>query len=467
MPRYLSEISALTKLALPVALTQLAVMGMMATDVLIAGHAGTLELAGMNLGGNTWNMLIMFFMGIGFATQPLVAERFGAQDDQGIKHQLHQSIWLGLACGLVATLAVLLAAWALRFAPFEAQMLKIACNYILVISLCAIPMAMIPAVRGTLEGMGLTRVVFIVNLGIFLVNIPLDYVLVHGHFGFPKLGGVGCAWATVFLIWSMLAITVGVLKFHTRLKAKRLFNDFERPHKAALLKTFRLGLPIGLSIVIELSMFSGAGMLIALLGPIQTSAHAVAITVAALSFMLYMGLGQGVTIRASQFLGARKPNDAWYTIKVGTIFNLMISSVICALFLIFNEFFIRLFSSDPEVIAVAVVLLYFGAAFQIADCLQVALICALRAYQDTSSPVKYQFVAFLIFGLPLGVGFTFYDLWPGLEGAKGMWFAMVVSLTLVGLSLTWRLLSMRREAVLRGRGNHAIVFSADVNPKID
>lgn len=452
MPRYVREISGLAKLALPVALTQLAVMGMMATDVLIAGHAGTLELAGMNLGANTWNMLIMFFMGIGFATQPLVANRFGAKDDEGIKHQLHQSLWLGLACGVVAFLSVLVAAWGLRYGPFEEQMLTIALNYVLVISSCAIPMTMIPAVRGTLEGMGLTRVVFIVNLCVFLVNIPLDYALVHGHFGFPKLGGVGCALATVILIWSMFLITLGVLKFHTNIRSKRLLSDFEKPDKTTMLKTFRLGLPIGLSVVIELSMFSGAGMLIALLGPIQTSAHAVAITVAALSFMLYMGLGQGVTIRASQFLGANKPMDAWYTVKIGTFFNLMIAAAVCALFLLFTEFFIRLFSSDPEVIAVAVVLLYFGAAFQLADCLQIALICALRAYQDTSSPLIYQFVSFLILGLPLGVGLTFFDLWPGLTGAKGMWFAMVLSLTLVGLSLSWRLLSMRRQSLSLARG---------------
>jgi len=448
MPSYITEIRALIKLALPVALTQLAIMGMMATDVLIAGQAGTLELAGMNLGGNTWNMLIMFFMGIGFATQPLIAERFGAKDNDGIKHQLHQSIWLSLSCGLVATLAVWGVTWSLKLAPFDAQMLSIARNYLLAISLCAIPMSLIPAVRGTLEGMGLTRAVFIVNLSIFLANIPLDYALVHGHFGLPKFGAVGCAWATVILIWLMFFITVGVLKLHPRLKVLRLLQNFERPHLPTIVKTLKLGLPIGLSIVIELTMFSGAGMLIALLGPIQTSAHAVAITVAAMSFMLYMGLGQGVTIRASQFLGARNPESAWYTIKIGTIFNLIIASIICVLFILFTGFFISLFSSDPKVIAVAVVLLYFGAAFQIADCLQVALVCALRAYQDTSSPLKYQFIAFLVFGLPLGIGLTFYNLWPGLEDAKGMWFAMVVSLLLVGLLLLWRLLSMRRRALL-------------------
>jgi len=309
-------------------------------------------------------------------------------------------------------------------------------------------MALIPSVRGTLEGMSFTRVVFIVNLSVFFANIPLDYVLVHGHFGFPKLGGVGCAWATVVLLWTMLGLTLLVLKFHPRLRSKKLLRGFEAPHRETLYKTFALGWPIGVSIVIELSMFSGAGMLIALFGPIEASAHAVAITIASMSFMLYMGLGQGVTIRASQFLGALKPDAAWYTVKIGTGFNLIIAAFMCVSFLLFNEIFIRLFSRDPEVIVVAVVLLYFGAAFQLADCLQVALVCALRAYQDTSSPLKYQFVAFLIFGLPMGIGLAFFDWWPGLHGAKGMWMAMVVSLTTVGLLLLWRLSSMRKQQLL-------------------
>jgi len=440
-----SELKSLIKLATPVSLAQLSLVGMSATDVLIAGRASTVDLAGMNLGVNIWNMIILFFMGIGFATQPLVAKRFGANDNEGIKHQLHQSIWMCFALGIVAMVVVWVAAWGFKFLDFEAEMLAIARSFLLVISLCAIPMSLIPAVRGTLEGMSLTRVVFLVNFGAFLINIPLDYVLVNGLYGAPKLGGVGCAWATVILMWAAFLVSVWVLNSHKQLKQKSLFSDFEKPNIQTINSTMKLGVPIGLSIVIELVMFSGAGIMIAKFGVIQAGAHAVAIVVASLSFMLYTGLGQGVTIRASQLLGAEMPDQAWKTVKIGTLFNLSISIAICIAFILFNEPLIRLFTSDPEVIEVAVVLLYFGAAFQIADCLQVAMVCALRAYHDTSSPPKYQFVAFWMFGLPIGVGLSFYGWWPGLEEAKGMWFAMVVSLSLVGLMLLRRLSQHMRE----------------------
>jgi MATE family multidrug resistance protein len=440
-----SELKSLVKLAVPVSLAQLSLVGMSATDVLIAGRASTLDLAGMSLGVNTWNMIILFFMGIGFATQPLVAKRFGAKDELGVKHQLHQSIWMCLVLGLIATVVVWLAAWGFMFLDFESEMAIIARNFLFAISLCAIPMSLMPAVRGTLEGMSLTRVVFFINFAAFLINIPLDYVLVNGLYGFPKLGGVGCAWATVVLMWGAFLISIWVLKSHANLKHRALFSDFEKPQIQTIKNTFKLGLPIGVSIVIELAMFSGAGIMIAKFGVIEAGAHAVAIVVASLSFMLYTGLGQGVTIRASQLLGASLPAQAWNAIKIGTLFNLAISVIFCIAFVVFTEPLIRLFTSDPEVIPVAVVLLYFGAAFQIADCLQVAMVCALRAYHDTSSPPKYQLLAFWVFGLPIGVGLSFYGWWPGLEGAKGMWFAMVVSLSLVGLLLLRRLAQHMRE----------------------
>jgi MATE family multidrug resistance protein len=445
MAHFFHEIRALLRLALPVSLAQLALVGMTATDVLIAGNASTVDLAGMNLGTNTWNMIVMFFMGIGFATQPLVARSYGAGNMPGVKHQLHQSLWMCLGLGFIAMLFVWLAAWSLAFLDYETTMLSIARQFLFVIGLCAIPATLIPAVRGALEGMSETRPVLWINLAAFLINIPLDYVLVNGLYGAPKLGGVGCAWATVSLVWCMFLANVLVLKWHSKLKHLDIFSHFELPNRQSLNSTFSLGFPIGISIVIELSMFCGAGMMIAAFGPIEASAHAVAITVASMSFMLYMGLAQGVTIRASQFLGANKPNEAWYTVKAGTLFNILISVIMCVAFLVFTEPLVRLFSKDSEVIQLAVVLLYFGAAFQIADSVQVAVLCALRAYGDTVSPPKYQFLAFWVFGLPVGIGFAFYHWFPGLEGAKGLWLGMVASLFLVGVLLLKRLANMARE----------------------
>ncbi|NND81667.1 MAG: MATE family efflux transporter [Gammaproteobacteria bacterium] len=442
MAKFKSEISALVRLALPVSLAQLALVGMTATDVLVAGNAGTVDLAGMNLGANAWNMIVLFFMGIGFATQPLVAKFFGARDERAVRHQFQQSLWLCFLLGILATLAVQGGARLLLLLDFEAQMLRIAYEYMVAISWCALPLAMTPAVRGTLEGLNQTRSVLWVVLAAFLINIPLDFIFVKGLYGFPKMGGVGCAWATVIVVWVMFAAMLMVAQWHKSVTHLHLMKRLQMPDMTTIGSTFRLGLPIGFSIVIELSMFCGAGIMIAAFGTVSASAHAVAITVASMSFMLYMGLGQGVTIRASQFLGARQPDAAWYTVKAGTAFNLLVAAAMCLYFIFAADILVGLFSDDPEVLALAVTLLYFGAAFQLADCLQVAMMCGLRAYHDTASPPRYQLFAFWVLGLPIGVGLAFYGWWPGLEGAKGLWFGMLLSLTIVGLLLLRRLLNM-------------------------
>jgi len=439
MTKFFTEINTLVKLALPVSLAQLAMMGMSATDVLIAGQAGTEELAGMNLGANIWNLIILFFMGVGFATQPLVAKQFGANNDTGVKHQLHQSIWMCFGLGILATLTVYLAAWGMQFVQFENNMRLVARQYLFVIGISALPLTMIAALRGSLEAMSLTRVVFLINFAAFLINIPLDYMLVHGLWGMPQLGGVGCALASAILIWVMFFASLLVLKFHRKIRDKHLLSNIEPANKTTILKTVKIGLPISISIIIEMSMFAGSGILIAKFGSIETGAHAVAITVASLSFMLYMGIGQGITIRGSQLLGAKRPEQAWYAIKSGTIFNVVLATFVCIVFVLFAEPFIRLFSDDESLIPLAVVLLYFGAAFQIVDSAQVSAVFGLRAYQDTVSPPKHQFVAFWLIGLPIGVGLAFYGTDLGLAGAKGMWMGMVVSLFVAGVLLLKRL----------------------------
>ena len=437
-----AEIKQLIRLALPVSIGQLALVGMSATDVLIAGWAGTDELAGMNLGVNTWNMIAMFFMGIGLATQPLVARHFGAKRSARVKHQLHQSIWLCLGLGVVCSLSVLLGVAGLGYIEFEPDLMSIAQSYLLVISLCGIPFILLPALRGTLEGVSLTQPVMLVNFSAFLLNIPLDYVLVNGLYGFPELGGVGCAWATVIVVYLMVFANLYFLKKHPVVADQNLLSDFEPIDKETVLKTFKLGFPIGVSIIVELSMFAGAGIMIAKFGSIATAAHAVAITIASASFMFYMGLGQGVTIRASQMLGADNPEGARFSIKIGTLLNVSLAAFIALMFVLFTEPLVRMASSDEAVIELGIVLLLFGAAFQIADSLQVAIICALRAYNDTASPPKYQVLSFWVFGVPLGIGLAFFSWWPGLEGAKGMWMAMTASLYLVSLLLWYRLWQM-------------------------
>ncbi len=426
--RFRTEASALLRLAVPVALSQLAIMGMGTTDVLLAGRAGTSELSGLSLGNNIWHSIILFFFGIGSITQALVGRYHGARDWSSIREQLVQSLWMTFALGLVGVIVLLLVAELILLGPIEPALSGKASQYLYAIVWGALPMTMMPAVRGALEAMNLTRAVLWINLAAFLINIPLDYALIFGLWGLPKLGAVGCAWATAMLLWASLLAYILLLLFHPALRTARLLRQWQAPERKRLASTFWLGLPIGFSIVIEMSMFSGVGILIAMLGTTATAAHAIALSIASTSFMLYMGLGQGITIRASQHLGAGDAAAARYAVGVGMRINLVLALLMSIVFLLSREPLVALFSGDADVAALAVGLMLFAALFQLGDCLQITVLSALRAWHDTASPPRYQMIAFWGIGLPIGTGLGLYNWWPALAGAPGFWLAMVLGL---------------------------------------
>ncbi|MBQ78042.1 MAG: hypothetical protein CL692_05605, partial [Cellvibrionales bacterium] len=357
----------------------------------------------------------------------------------GLRSQLHQSIWLTLGLGVMGVLSILLAATLLMDAGFDPDMASRANDYLLAIAWGAIPMTMLPALRGSLEAMSLTRAVLWINFSIFLINIPLDYFLIYGLYGFPQLGAEGCAWATALLLWLGLLANLAMLNWHRSIRHLSVFKHFQWPQWQRIRDTFLLGLPIGFSVLIEMSMFSGAGMLIAYFGPIAASAHSVAISIASASFMIYLGLGQGMTIRTSQQLGAGESEGALYSIKVGITLSMCLALLVTVCFLVWRHQLAGLYTQDTIVIDLAVKLLLFGAIFQLVDCLQAVSICALRAYHDTASPAKFQAVAYWFIGLPVGVLLGFYFDIPGLNDASAFWFAMLLSLTISSGLITRRL----------------------------
>lgn len=437
-----TEVVALLRLAMPVSLSQLLMVGMTATDTIVAGNAGAVELAGMSLGANVWNIVLLFFMGIGMATQPLIAKKYGSGDNQKVREQLIQSIWMCLLLGLFAVLVTLFISIMISELNFEPALSEIASDYLFISMLGTLPLTLIPAFRGTLEGVGETQLVLFVSVIGFLINIPLDIAFVNGLGWIPPLGGSGCALATGIVSWGMLFSYCFLLRFNRKLKKLSLLRSIKSPDIVLIKKTFEFGLPIGLSICLELSMFSAVVVFISYLGIVQASAHAIAMTIASMSFVLYLGLGQGVTIRASQFLGAHQGGLANRAALVGLFSNIAISLIVCVVFVLGGSYLVGLFTSDRSVSTIAVTLLYYAAMFQVADCLQVTIISILRAYGDTSSPLFAQCFVYLLCAIPAGGIIIHTEAFEALKNPEALWSVIIVSLVTVSIILIPKLLSV-------------------------
>ncbi|MDX1554667.1 MAG: MATE family efflux transporter, partial [Xanthomonadales bacterium] len=214
----------------------------------------------------------------------------------------------------------------------------------------------------------------------------------------------------------------------------RLFQKPERPDLGTISDLLKLGLPIGITIFVEGSLFVAAALLIARLGPVPSAAHLVAINFAALVFMIPLGLGSAVTVRVGNALGRGEPVAARHAAIVGLGIAVAVASVSATVMFLFPELIVALYTDDPVVTALAVQLLFFAAIFQLSDGLQICAAGCLRGYKDTRVPMLINILAYWLVGMTLGYYLTFG---VGL-GPAGMWIGMIVGLTVAAVLLTGR-----------------------------
>jgi len=432
------EAHQLTKLALPVTLSQLALMGMGITDVVVAGRSGTEQLAGMTLGNNIWNLVVYFFFGMGLAAQPLIGHAFGAGDRRAIRRQFQQAIYAALVTGVTCFLCVTLAANLLLGMGYDPELAQIGSSYLGIMAFGGLAMTLMPVLRSALEAMSQTTVVTKAMLIAFLINIPLDCILVFGWGPVPALGSVGCAYASVFMLWFIILWLFCLLGSRSRNRHLRLLKRFTRPDIQVIKENLKLGLPIGLTLTIELGLFVTAALLIGYFGAVSTAAHSVAISAASVCYIFYMGLGQGIAIRASQLLGAGKSDSAWFSIRVGVGLSVTLAALISISIYLLRGYIPGLYSNDTEVIRVAAVLLVWAALFQIGDSLQCVGMYGLRAYKDTVTPLKCQAIAFWLIGFPVGYLLATTENSP-FAGPEGYWVGMCSGLIISALMISRQL----------------------------
>lgn len=440
-----SEAKSLMRLALPIAMSQLIIIGMGITDVIVAGRAGTVELAGMTLGSNVTHIIIYSFFAIGFAAAPLVSRHFGAGRLNQMASQIQQVLWTCLLVGVICMVFIYCASQLLSRANFDPEIQRIASSYTAVMSLSGFVLCMVAGLRSSLESMTWTVPVLIVNLLAFLINIPLDIILVNGYLGFPRLGSVGCAVATVVIQTFIMLSFFICLWLALKKQSIDLKVSIEAANKTEILKIIKLGFPMGLSVLIEMGFFGGAAVMIVYFGAVNAGAHAVAIAAASATYMIYHGLSQAITIRASHHLGRDLYNDARDTVHTGIKIGLIAACCCSVIFIMFRHEIVSLFSNDPEVIALAASLLIFSAIFQFADAMQVTAMYGLRAYLDTKSPLVIQFIGFWIVAAPLGFILSRNTSYPILNGAFGYWSAMCLGLSIVAIILMRKLLTTARD----------------------
>ena len=442
-PQRYQELRGLLILALPVLGGQLAQTGNGFVDIVMAGRVSATDLAAVAVGASIWIPIFLLMTGVLMSATAILARHFGHGEYHRLNPLTQQALWLALGLSLLGMLAIRNMAPVLELMDIEAAMRPIVLGYLEGLSWGIPAAAAFLAMRSYTESLGHTKPVFWISLFGLLMNIPINYALIYGKFGLPELGGVGCGWATAVVMWVMaIAMYFYTRKSATYAKARLDFSalSFE-PHN--ILYMLKVGLPTGLTIFFEVSLFSVIALLLGPFGAIIVAGHQVALNFTGLLFMLPLSLAIAVTIRVGHARGRSDKAAASYTIGTALRLTVFTATLMAGLILLFRHQVPFIYSNDMAVHAVTTGLLFFAALYQIPDALQVTANGALRGFEDTTVPMMLTLVAYWGVGLPVGFILARTDWVVPMMGAAGFWIGLIAGLStaavLLGLRLRYRL----------------------------
>ncbi len=450
--RLTTELRGLWLLAWPILVGQLAYVGMAVVEVAMAGHASAQDLAGVSLGVSIWNLLTITMMGVMMAINPVVAHQVGAQDLTQVPHAVRQSLWKGLFVGLVAMGLANLATLLFDHMALEPYVHELALWFVRITSFALPLFACYRALYGYSTSINQTKPLMVIALLSLGLNIVVNSLLVFGTLGFPRLGGLGCAWATLISVAFNLLAVLWWMQRSPAYRATWPFGRFEAPHWPQIKSLLKLGLPIGVTYFAEASAFSLIALLIAVFGSTEMAAHQIALNFTSLVFMVPLSLGLALLTRVGQSLGAGEPVLARYQAWVGVAVGMGFAVVSATLMALFSRQIASAYTSDAAVIALTAQLLLLAALFQLSDATQVVTSCAIRGYKVTRAPMAIHLTAFWGFSLPLGYVLGLAPAWAPWApaqpmAAQGFWIALVLGLTIAALGLTWLLRQVARSRI--------------------
>lgn len=442
--RIKTEWKTIAILGAPILVGQLATMANGVVDTIMAGRASAEDLTGVAIGGSLWFPLFLFFMGVLNASQPLISGHRGANEPKKIVPVAWTAIYVGLASALITALLVHNVEPVLSLMQLDEKSAYIASHYLAALSLGFPAIFILVALRGFTDGLGHTKVFMGFSIFTAVLNAPLNYMFIYGKWGAPELGGIGCGYATAISQWVTLVLFIAYLNRGKTFTQFHLWQNRMWPRKADTLQLLKLGIPIGFTIFVESVMFAIIALLLAPFGPVIVAGHQIAINIVSVLFMVPLSIGMALTLRISFLIGAQQVANANLVARSSLIFVVGIAILYVGILMAFDRTIAGFYSTDVEVIAMAVLLLGYGAVFQFADVIQVNCISALRGFKDTKIPMYIMLASFWVIGIPLGYVLATTDWIKPAMGAEGYWVGLIAGLSHAAFWLTLRLFKFSR-----------------------
>jgi MATE family multidrug resistance protein len=448
------EFSATLRLAVPLVLAQLTQIAIYSTDVIMLGWLGPDALAASALGVNLFFMFNFTGMGLASAVAPLIAAAIGERSHA--VRDVRRSFRSALHACLIYVIPGWLVLWnckaVLLFFGQDPALSEQAGHFIRVLQWSLLPNLLIIVFRTVLTALGRPGVTFAVTLAGLVVNAALNWVLIFGHWGAPALGLVGSAIASLTTT-TLMASALGLfIVLHRRVRRYHLFGHVLRLDRARLAAIFRIGTPIALTLAFEVSVFGAAVYFMGWIDTASVAAHAIALQIASIAFMVPLGLSQATVIRVGLAYGAADRDWLALAGRVSLVMALAFMSVSAMTMWLFPRelagFFLDM--SEPNsgvVLDLAVRFLAVAALFQLVDGAQVIGSAMLRGLQDTRVPMLFALFGYWVVGVGAGYLLAFRFQWRGV----GIWTGLALGLAVVAILMIGRWTLRERLGLVRAR----------------
>lgn len=428
-------------LVVPILITQLGMFSMVLFNTIMSGKYDPSALAGVAIGSSIWSPIFTGLSSILLAVSPIAAQRLGERKGNEVASIVRHGLYLAIAIGIIVIiLGVFFMPSILEKMNLEKSVHKTAFDYLVGLSYGIIPLFGFNVLRSFIYALGKTRVVMIIMILALPVNFFLNYVLIFGRLGFPKLGGGGAGYATSITFWIIAAMTVLIVNTQTPFSSYFIFGDFKEISFEQCKEILKIGIPMGLSTFFETSMFAVVTILISKYNVTTIASYQSALNIVSFLYMIPTSISMAQTVLVGYEAGAGRYDNAKAYSWLGMALGILLALVTGLLVVSFRYQVAGFYSNDSAVINLTADFLIYALFFQLCDATQVTAQAALRGYKDVNLAFVMTLIAYWLICLPAGYLLAhFTNL-----GARGYWLGLTIGLLAAGVCLSLRLVYIQK-----------------------
>ncbi|MBR8008304.1 MATE family efflux transporter [Burkholderia vietnamiensis] len=434
----LADIRRIVGLAWPVLVGQLAIIAFSVIDTAMVGRYSATDLAALGLGSSIYVSVYIGLTGILSALQPITGQLYGARRYAEIGEEVRQALWLALLLAVPGFLLLHFPDALLQAAHAPPTLHDRTVEYLRILSY-GLPASLVFRIYNALtNAAGKPRLAMILQIGALLLKFPLNVWFVFGGFGVPALGGPGCGLASTLINWALAAIGFTLLAKLDVFAPLAIFSRFCWPVWARQKAILQLGVPMGLSYLIEVTSYTCMALFIAQFGTTSLAGHQIAGNIGGVLYMTPLSIGVAASTLVARALGAGRHDEARLLGRHSVMLACAVAATYGVLVFVLRPLIVGAYTPDPAVAAAALPLVVIVTCYHFFDALQVTSAFVLRAYKVAVVPTVIYAIA--LWGVGLGggylLGFDVGGITPAwLTGARGFWFANTLSLMLAGAGL--------------------------------